>query len=161
MRDSVLIVSKKQISKCKKLNIDISDLFKTDNELNKFYLTKISEINLDLTNLKKTINQNFIKLYKLSVKTDKSFIGALKAQESKQIKGLKNLEKRLFKAHKKKNKDKLSRLRLIKEELFPNNSLQEREINFSEFYQNHGDRLIDCLFENISPFNEKFLVISL
>tara|TARA_X000000368_G_C23057064_1_gene724485 strand:- start:5046 stop:6638 length:1593 start_codon:yes stop_codon:yes gene_type:complete len=161
VRDSVLIVSKKQISKCKKLNIDISDLFKSDNELNKFYLTKISEINLDLTNLKKSINQNFIKLYKLSVKTDKSFIGALKAQESKQIKGLNNLEKRLLKAQKQKNNDKLNRLRLIKKELFPNNSLQEREINFSEFYQNHGDRLIDCLFENILPFNEKFLVISL
>jgi len=161
VRDSVLIVSKKHIEKCKKLNIDISDLFKNFNELNKFYLNKISEINIDLTNLKETINQNFIKLYELSVKTDKSFLGALKAQESKQIKGLNNLEKRLFKAEKQKNKDKLNRLRLIKDELFPSNSLQEREINFSEFYQNHGDRLIDCLFERISPFNNKFLVISL
>ncbi len=161
VRDSVLIVSKKNIQKCKKLSIDISDLFKNSSELNKFYLTKLSEINLDLTNLKETISQNFIKLYKLSVMTDKSFLGALKAQESKQIKGLNNLEKRLLKAQKKKYEGKLERLRLIKEELFPNNSLQEREINFSEFYQNHGDRLIDCLFENISPFNNKFLVISL
>ena len=111
--------------------------------------------------MKEIISQNFIKLYKLSVKTDKSFLGALKAQESKQIKGLNNLEKRLLKAQKKKYKDKLNRLSLIKEELFPNNSLQEREINFSEFYQNHGDKLIDCLFKKISPFNNKFLVISL
>ena len=161
VRDSVLIVSKKQIEKCNKLNVDISDLFKSSNELNKFYLNKISEINLDLTNLKETIRQNFIKLYKLSLKTDKSFLGALKAQESKQIKGLNNLEKRLFRAEKKKNKDKLSRLILVKEELFPNNSLQEREINFSQFYQNHGDRFIDCLFKKISPFDNKFLVISL
>ena len=161
VRDSVLIVSKKNIVKCKKLNIDIIDLFRNSNELNNFYLTKLSEINLDLTHLKEIISQNFIKLYKLSVKTDKSFLGALKAQESKQIKGLNNLEKRLLKAQKKKYKDKLIRLSLIKEELFPNNSLQEREINFSEFYQNHGDKLIDCLFKKISPFNNKFLVISL
>ena len=161
VRDSVLIVSKKHIEKCKKLNIDILDLFKNSIELNKFYVTKLSKNNLDLTNLKEAINKNFIKLYKLSIKTDKSFLGALKAQESKQIKGLNNLEKRLYKAEKQKQKDKLNRLGLIKEELFPNNSLQEREINFSEFYQNHGDKLMDCLFKNISPFNNKFLVISL
>ncbi len=102
VRDSVLIVSKKHIEKCKKLNIDILDLFKNSSELNKFYVTKLSKNNLDLTNLKEAINKNFIKLYKLSIKTDKSFLGALKAQESKQIKGLNNLEKRLYKAEKQK-----------------------------------------------------------
>ena len=71
------------------------------------------------------------------------------------------LAKELLEKEKQKQKDKLYRLGLIKEELFPNNSLQEREINFSEFYQNHGDKLMDCLFKNISPFNNKFLVISL
>ena len=39
---------------------------------------------------------NFLKLHALSLKTDKSFLGALKAQEKKQLNGLDNLEKKLF-----------------------------------------------------------------
>ena len=55
----------------------------------------------------------------------------------------------------------MERLILIKEELFPNNSLQERQINFSEFYRNYGHDLIDILIDNLNPFDNKFLVISL
>ena len=44
VRDSVLIVSKKNIVKCKKLNIDIIDLFRNSNELNNFYLTKFYKL---------------------------------------------------------------------------------------------------------------------
>ena len=122
---------------------------------------KISELKIDLTELKETVKSNFIKLHELSLKTDKSFLGALKAQEKKQLNGLNNLEKKLFKAQKKKYNEKLERLILIKEELFPNNSLQERQINFSEFYRNHGDEFIDVLIDNLNPFDNKFLVISL
>tara|TARA_B110000444_G_scaffold260637_1_gene308408 strand:+ start:638 stop:2230 length:1593 start_codon:yes stop_codon:yes gene_type:complete len=161
VRNSVLLVSNKILNKCKKLDIRISDLFLNNHELSKFYLTKISELKIDLTELKETVKSNFIKLHELSLKTDKSFLGALKAQEKKQLNGLNNLEKKLFKAQKKKYNEKLERLILIKEELFPNNSLQERQINFSEFYRNHGDEFIDVLIDNLNPFDNKFLVISL
>ncbi len=161
VRSSVLLVSNKTLKKCKKLDIRISDLFLNNHELSKFYLTKISELKIDLTELKKTIKGNFLKLHALSLKTDKSFLGALKAQEKKQLNGLDNLEKKLFRAQKKKHKEKLERLILIKKELFPNNSLQERQINFSEFYKNYGQEFIDILIDNLNPFNNKFLVISL
>ena len=161
VRNSALLVSKKNLKKCKKLDIKISDLLKSKNLLNSFYVKKISEFDIDLTEIKKTINDNFIKLHELSHKTNKSFLGALKAQETKQINGLKNLEKKLIKAQKIQNKDQLDRLNIIKEELFPNNSFQEREINFSEFYRNHGDKFLNILFDNLKPFSSKFLIISL
>lgn len=161
VRNSVLLVSNKTLKKCKKLDIRISDLFLNNHELSKFYLAKIGELKIDLSDLKKTVKDNFIKLHALSLKTDKSFLGALKAQEKKQLNGLDNLEKKLFRAQKKKHKEKLERLILIKKELFPNNSLQERQINFSEFYKNYGQEFIDILIDNLIPFNNKFLVISL
>ena len=161
VRNSVLLVSNKTLNKCKKLDIRISDLFQNNHELSKFYLTKIRKVKIDLTELKKTVKDNFLKLHKLSLKTDKSFLGALKAQEKKQLNGLDNLEKKLFRAHKKKYKEKLERLILIKEELFPNESLQERQINFSEFYRIYGQEFIDILIDNLNPFDNKFSVISL
>ena len=161
VRSSVLLISKKNIRKCEKLNINVSDLFKSKSNLELHFLKQLDENILDLTKIKNLITKNFKDLYALSSKTDKSFLGALKAQEKKQINGILNLEKRLIKSEKKNKEDKLMRLKKIKEELFPNNSLQEREINFSEFYQYHGSEFIDILFANIDPFNNKFLVISL
>ena len=57
--------------------------------------------NLQLIFLNKgSLKNQFIALYEIASKTDKSFLGAVAAQERKQIKGLNNLEKRLFKAEK-------------------------------------------------------------
>ena len=83
VRNSVLLVSNKTLKKCKKLDIRISDLFLNNHELSKFYLAKIGELKIDLSDLKKTVKDNFIKLHALSLKTDKSFLGALKEQEKK------------------------------------------------------------------------------
>jgi hypothetical protein len=62
-------------------------------------------------------------------KTDDSFLGALKSQETKQLKGLENLEKRLLKAQKRKLNDALERITNPKR-VVPNQSLQERQTNF-------------------------------
>ena len=161
VRSSLLLISKKNQKKCEKLNISISDLFKSKVNLELGFLKNSEKYDFDLTNMKTIISKNFQKLHQISKKTDKSFLGALKAQEKKQIKGIENLEKRLIKAEKRNKKDKLKRLNQIRDELFPNNNLQERELNFSEFYQYQGDKFIDTLFKKIDPFNNKFLVITL
>jgi uncharacterized protein YllA (UPF0747 family) len=93
--------------------------------------------------------------------TDFSFTGAVNAQEKKQKNGIDNLEIRLLKAEKKKNKEKLDKIMSIKSELFPYNSLQEREVNFSEFFQYYGDEFLDTVIENIDPFDPSFVVVEL
>ena len=88
------------------------------------------------------LQQQFKDLYELVKKTDISFLGAVKAQEKKQLNGLDKLEKRLLKAEKRKFKDEIGRLITIQEYLFPEQKLQERTINFSEFYLDYGENLI-------------------
>ena len=46
-------------------------------------------------------------MYSIAKETDVSFIGAVKAQEVKQLKGLDNLESRLLRAQKYKLKDEV------------------------------------------------------
>jgi uncharacterized protein YllA (UPF0747 family) len=77
----------------------------------------------------------FESLYAIAHKTDDSFLGALKSQETK-LKGLENLEKRLLKAQKRKLNDALERITNPKNKLFPNQSLQERQTNFLNFIWN-------------------------
>ena len=93
--------------------------------------------------------------------TDKSLIGALSAQEKKQLNGLKMLEKRLIKSEKKAHNNKINRVIEIRKKLFPNEKLQERSVNFSEFYVNEGANLIDILKNNLDPLNQKFSIIEI
>jgi len=95
----------------------------------------------------------------LAERTDKSFSGAVKAQEVKQKKGLENLEKRLLKAQKRKLADQLERVTDLQCELFPNNSLQERQANFSEFYLEKGEQLIPLLIQKLKPLEHNFDII--
>ena len=99
-------------------------------------------------------------MYVLAEKTDKSFLGAVKAQEVKQKKGLDALEKRLLQAQKRKLKDHVVRMTELQNEIFPNQSLQERQLNFSEFYLAYGENLIPMLFEALQPLELNFTVIT-
>ena len=161
IRSSVLIIRKKEEKKCKKIGVEVSDLFSDFSELSTNLIKRLNSDSFDLSKMKKILNQNFNELHELSEKIDKSFIGALRAQEKKQIKGLEKLEKRIVKAIKKDNKDKLDRLKKLQEHLFPNKNLQEREINFTEFFKDTGFQFVDILYKDINPFNLKFSVITI
>jgi len=74
---------------------------------------------------------------------------------------LDNLEKRLLKAQKRKLSDEVLRMTELQNELFPNQGLQERNTNFSEFYLEYGESLIPHLIENLKPLKGEFLVLNL
>lgn len=161
LRNSVLIKNQKQSDKLESLGISNADIFlKRDALINK-KVREISNIDIDFSAQKALLKQQFEGLYKLAEQTDKSFLGAVKAQEVKQFNGLENLEKRLLKAQKMKLSEQVSRMTELQNELFPNQGLQERNTNFSEFYLEHGEELIPILIKNLQPLKGEFVIISL
>ena len=139
LRNSVLIIYEKQFEKLKKLQVSGKDIF-----------------------LKKNVLKNqFEYLYKIAQQTDKTFHNAVKAQEVKQIKGLEKLEKRLLKAQKKKNTEYLERVLTLHSELFPEESLQERINNFSEYMIATQGNFINLLISILNPFDFRFIIINL
>ena len=160
-RNSVLLISSREIKKLKKLNIDIKDIFLDINKLTTIKTNQFSELNIDFSELRNILTNQFKYLFDIASKTDYSFTGAVKAQEKKQLDGIDNLEKKLLNAQKKKFSNQISRITELRKELFPNNTLQERKVNFSEYYCEYGYKIIDILKENIKPLNKKFSVIEI
>ena len=160
VRNSLLVINDKQSRKLKKLSIDIKTLFLDNNSLINKKVREISNINIDLSSQMNHLNVQFAELYELAKLTDKSFFGAVKAQEQKQLKGLQNLESRLLKAQKKKLHDQVVRITTIKNELFPNNKLQERFDNFSNLYEQFGERFIPNIIEAIDPIKQAFVIVT-
>jgi bacillithiol biosynthesis cysteine-adding enzyme BshC len=161
LRNSVLVKSSKQSKKIVNLNISDNDLFLDKNSFINKKVRSISDIDIDFSEQIKHLEQQFSDLHKLAEQTDNSFLGAVKAQEVKQIKGLKNLEKRLLKAQKRKLADQIERSTQMQEQLFPRKSLQERNINFSELYLEYGDDLVVHLFKSLKPLKGEFLLLTI
>lgn len=161
LRNSALVISAKQEQKLQKMQLNIADLFLKQTSLINKKIRSISNIDIDFSPQKAQLEEQFKALYEIAKQTDKSFLGAVAAQEKKQKKGLVHLEKRLLKAQKNKLKDQVVRLTALQNELFPNKSLQERNENFSELYLEHGDELIPFLIKALKPLQSEFNIITL
>ena len=160
-RNSALLISEKQSNFLKKNKLDFIDLLMKKNELEKKLVKTYSKIKFDFLPLEKALNNQFSKLRKIAEKTDKSFIGSLNAQEKKQIKGLQNLKKRLFRAEKKHHYEKIYKIIKFQKSFFPSEIFQERIVNFIEFCQEDRSSLFKNLKQNLNPLNNKFTIIEI
>ncbi|TWO34408.1 bacillithiol biosynthesis cysteine-adding enzyme BshC [Seonamhaeicola sediminis] len=161
LRNSVLIKTESQSKKLHKLKISNEDIFLKRNAFINKKVREISNINIDFSEQKAHLQKQFENLYSLAEQTDKSFLGAVKAQEAKQTNGLNRLEKRLLKAQKKALSDQVSRMTELQNQLFPNGSLQERNTNFTEFYLEYGEQLIPQLIAHLKPLQGEFLILTM
>jgi bacillithiol biosynthesis cysteine-adding enzyme BshC len=159
LRNSVLLISEKQLEKLKKLDVTIPDLFLPTLELENMHTQRLSELKIDFSKQREFLKKQFEDLYETAKKTDASFIGAVAAQEKKQLNGLDKLEKRLLKAQRRKLSDELERITGIQEDLFPGESLQERTKNFSEFYLEKGPELLTLIKRELDPLVNKLGII--
>ena len=159
LRNSALVITEKQTEKLAKMNLAVKDLFLKQSSFINKKIREISNIDIDFAPQKQLLEEQFKALYDLAEQTDASFLGAVRAQEVKQKKGLDHLEKRLLQAQKRKLKDHVLRMTEIQNELFPNKSLQERNVNFSELYLELGESLVPMLLDTLKPLQQEFTVV--
>jgi len=159
LRNSAVLISEKQFKKLDKLNISVEELFLNQLDLINKKITEHSDLIIDFSEQRHQIDEHFETLEKIAAQTDKSFIGAVKAQKQKQLNGLDNLEKRLLKAERRKYKDLTERIKELQDEIFPKQSLQERNTNFSEHYLEYGVDLIPAIKKSLKPLDLEFTVI--
>jgi uncharacterized protein YllA (UPF0747 family) len=59
------------------------------------------------------------------------------------------------------NADELERIIQLQNELFPNQGLQERSVNFAEYYGAYGNDFIQKLISELKPLEPNFTIITL
>ena len=161
LRNSALVATKKQVEKMERLNLNWADVFQNQQVLINEKTKAISEFTINFSEQKEFLKNQFKALYEIANKTDKSFLGAVKAQEVKQLKGLDTLEKKLLKAEKRIHTEKLERIVKIQNELFPNQTLQERKSNFADFYDeaNEFEAFFSLLNSQLQPLKQNFNIV--
>ncbi|WP_430613717.1 bacillithiol biosynthesis cysteine-adding enzyme BshC [Flavobacterium sp. JP2137] len=159
LRNSALLVTEKQVQKMARLQLNWSDVFLKHQALIDKKTAELSQINFDFEQQRQFLVQQFKALEKIAQQTDPSFTGAVQAQTQKQLNGLNHLEKRLHQAEKRLHREALERINLLHLSMFPGGTLQERVVNFSEFYKAYGPQLIERLIDELQPLEQQFNIV--
>ena len=159
LRNSVQTISKNQKKKLNNLNINIKEVFIKQKDLLPIKVIENSDIDISFSKQKEQLKEQFKKLKRTAKKTDISFLGAVNAQEKKQINGLNYLEKRLLRAEKRRQQDLVLRITELQNQLFPNGDLEERQCNFSDYYLEYGEEFIEALKKSLKPLQLEFTVL--
>ena len=121
IRNSAFIVNSRVSKNIEKSGLKMQNFFVSKEKLLKDKTSQLSETNLNFDNLRKTLSDQFEYFKKISRETDKSFIGAISAQEKKQLNGIDNLEKKFYKSQKIKYQQELKKVEEIYNYLNPDN----------------------------------------
>lgn len=160
-RQSVQIMTAAQNRRRLKAGLRIEELFDEDDQLIKDHVHKHSSLDLHLSEYVKRTMQNFDEIYAIAQQTDKSMIGAVEAQRTKQLKGLENLKKKLLRAEKRQFAVEVNRIETLLDELFPNGGLQERRMNWIEAELLMGGGFINELIASVEPLGRRFALLQL
>jgi bacillithiol synthase len=82
------------------------------------------------------------------------------ALQTRAIKPLQELEKKLLRAEKRKFTIQERQLNTLKKALFPNNSLQERSDNFMPWYAKWGKEFIQKIYDHSLALEQQFTVLA-
>ena len=107
---------------------------------------------------RESIAQVFTEVEALAESIDPTLVKAVGAEAQKVHNALQMLEKKLAKARDTKHDQTFKQLENLKDKLFPNGSLQERQDNLLSYTTNHPD-FIPALVQAFDPFDLKFTIL--
>jgi len=157
-RNSALMVIKSLVQKIEKLELEPVELFMDPHTLKSSFISRNSDATLELKHQQKQIQEVFQQLVEKVKSIDGSLTGYIKAEENKVLKNLEQIEKRLKKAEEHNQEIAVKQLLNLKDKLFPEGGLQERQQNFLNFYINNPE-FIEDLMEILDPFDFNFYLL--
>ncbi len=144
-RNSLLVLSEKQCKKLHKLNLSVEDLFGNFARVTAREILENSELRILLEEKRLIVEQSFEAIMQRASETEATFSNLVAAEKKRQLKSYERMRKRLLKAERIKQSEKLDRLETLFLEVHPGGSWQERKWNFSVFYADEGkDWLQNC-----------------
>ncbi|NMM46908.1 bacillithiol biosynthesis cysteine-adding enzyme BshC [Marinigracilibium pacificum] len=157
-RNFALCLSKSNVKKFNKLNIDTKNLFIPFEQQKKDFIEQLSDNEITLGDEKKDIAKVFESIKNKAAEIDNTLQGFVGSEMAKTMKSIDNIEKRLQKAEEKRHEITLNQLESLLDKLFPNGSLQERHDNFLNFYLNHPN-FIEHLKAAFDPLDFSFNIL--
>ncbi|WP_131535627.1 bacillithiol biosynthesis cysteine-adding enzyme BshC [Pedobacter nototheniae] len=159
LRNSALLIDKRSAENLHSLGFTMEDAFLPVEELKNIWVKKNSTAQLSLADEIRAVNSIFDQIKLNSFKVDKTLSASTDSARQKTNHLLSNLEKKLFRAEKRKHEFSLQQIENVKKRLFPNGTLQERISNIAPMYVNYGEDFLSSLIENFEPLGGDFTLL--
>ena len=159
LRNSVMWMQEKEAKYTNELGLSAQELFQQEGVLLKEWVKANAKAELSLAAEKEELKKLYRAMEAKSEQIDGSLGPHVAALAKEQEKKLHQLSEKLIRAERKKQSAAAARIAFLKQSLFPNDSLQERYQNFSDFYLAYGDQFIEVLLEHLDLPSQDFTVI--
>ena len=159
LRDTAVYLPKKINKKLNQLQISVNDCFQPKEQLIQALVQQHSTNNLSLTASRKSIISAMQEMEQQAKAIDSTLQASAKAEQQRMMNALENLEKKMMRAEKKNQQVIVDRIDMIYNEIFPNNSLQERVQNFTEYYVEYGEEWIEWMKDQFNLFDQQLKVM--
>lgn len=157
-RNFALYMTGQQAKKAQKLKIDYKELFLDEIALRKTFIERNTEHVLDLAEQKEAFGAIFDQILAKATEVDPTMFGAVKAEQTRLLNSLKQLEKRIIRAEERNHESEIEQLMTLKNKLFPNGIAQERYDNLLNFYIN-DPQFIQKLYNAFDPLDFRYNVL--
>lgn len=160
-RNSMLYLNQKTLEKAHKLGVSVKDLFRNFADVSKDILLENNAILSYLDQEENALIDRFRQLSEMAKRTDHSFGNLVNAEEARQLNSFKRMRKRLLRAEKIKQREKLERMENLFLSVHPGKIWQERVINFSVFYSDFGAEWLQNCYDEMDVENSNLIIVSI
>jgi len=159
LRNCMMIVDRPTWGRFVKLDLEIKDIFQSTDFLVLKILENLSDVHVGTESYAAEVQKAFSAMSETFAKLDPSLVQAIEGEKQKSLNGIKMIEEKGRRALKKKNETLVNQVQKLKEKLFPEGGLQERQDNFIPFYISYGANFIDEIMKHTDPFVKDFIVL--
>jgi len=159
LRNSFLMVDQKASKLMRKLELDVHNVFGSEDQVENSLVKRDSKFVLDLKKEKEQFEKIYSEIISRVGLIDATLHAHVEALRTRQVKKLSALEKKMLRSEKRKflaQKNQLDKLFSI---LFPAGGLQERIENFMLFYSLWGKDFFKILYDASLTLEQEFCII--
>lgn len=162
-RSSATILEKNVASGLDKYDLSMNDIFLGLDELKEKVIASLSENNIEIAfeEASKEIELTFDKIKENLFAIDKTLVDSSARYKDRIMSSIAELKSKAAKAQETKHETTIRQLTRLSNLLYPLGNLQEREINFTYFYNKYGKDFIRKVYDDISVSEFEHQVISL
>lgn len=159
-RQSVLWVDQQTAELAQKLGLGDKDLFRPTDELIKEHIEHNANTDWETKEELDKMTALILSLQQKAEQVDPTLKASAGSVLAKVTKQLRTLEQKMLRAEKRKMDVDVKRIEKLKAAIYPSGGLQERKLNFLEYYPIYGTAFVDIIKEGTKPYCGDFLIVT-
>lgn len=159
LRNSFMLVEAEWADKMEKLGFDPEDLFQEEQDLMNKLVRRETKLPIDLSASKQELEDLYDRFLAQASAIDPTLGNHVAALKTVAVNKIRELEKKMLRAERRKFSDQQRQLHHLKQQLFPNHGLQERRENICYYYAKWGREFIHALYDASLNLEQEFVVM--